>query len=152
MLKNQTVPSNETSNKKTGFSVLKNVNDSLLLVDKIYSIFILRWKGRIDVATASETITLAGAAMTLNRYSNILIDRSSLIEFDSEARLWIDNWIKSKAKNTFVDVKKIAIINSVQTFGNIYNNAFNSTIAQVLPHITLNLFGYHNDAIKWLSK
>ncbi len=138
--------------QKGTFAILKNVNESELLVNEMNGICILRWSGRVDIETASELLTLGAAAVMLKGYKKILVDRRRLLEFDNEARLWIDNWLKTKAKNISKDVEKVAIINSDSPFGNIFNNAFNSTISLVMPHLTLQIFSNHIRAIRWLSK
>lgn len=137
---------------QSDFTILKNVNETLLLVDKVHSICVLKWRGRVDIETATEILTLAGAAATLNRYTKILIDRSGLIEFDNEARIWIDSWIKTKAKNISHNVDKIAIVNSEAAFGNMFNNVFNAVIALAFPRITTKKFPSSQLALKWLSE
>lgn len=143
--------SRSISPKQRDFSILKKVHDSMLLVDKENSICVLRWKGRIDLETASELLTLGAAATMLNGYKKMLIDRRSLIEFDNEARIWIDNWIKNKARTISLKDGKIAIINSEGVLAHIFNNVFNSTISMVFPHLKLRKFDNATRAIEWLT-
>lgn len=138
--------------KPRKLSVLKNMNESLILVDEKEGICILRWNGRVDIETASELLTLGSAAVMLKGYKRMLIDRRRLLEFDNEARLWIDKWIKTKAKSISYGIEKVAIINSDSTFGNIFNNAFNSTIALVMPHLNIKKFSNDVKAMEWLSR
>lgn len=136
---------------KRGFSIVKTMNGSELMINQESGICLLRWKGRVDIETASELLTLGSAAVILNGYRKLMIDRRSLIEFDSEARHWIGNWIETKAKSVSRSIDKLAIINSESVFGNFFNNAFNSTIAHAMPHMKLKKFDRGGPAIRWLQ-
>lgn len=142
--------SKSTKNDPLVVPVVKVVNNSELIIDQPNGICLLRWKGRIDIETATELLTLGSAAVQLNGYEKLLIDRRDLIEFDCEARIWIDKWIKTKAKAVAKSVDKLAIINSETIFGNFFNNAFNSTIAHAMPHLKMRRFDNGGKAHKWL--
>lgn len=150
--KNKTVNQTNPAVARVDFKTVKVVHESKLLMDKKNSVCLLKWQGRVDLETASELLILGGAAVTLNGLTKIVVDRRSLIEFDNEARIWIDNWLRKKAKSISVGVEKVAIINSEWTFGNFFNNVFNSTIAQVIPHLTIRKFDTGRKAMSWLLK
>lgn len=141
----------ESSEKSLNFSILKNINGSVLLTDNELGICILKWQGRVDIETASELLTLGVAAAKLDGHSKLLIDRRGLIEFDGEARKWIDQWIRKKARVISPKDGKVAIINSEGTLAHIFNNVFNSTISMVFPHLKLRKFDNGTKAIEWLA-
>ncbi|MEP1097229.1 MAG: hypothetical protein ABJG78_19090 [Cyclobacteriaceae bacterium] len=145
------VHTNKSAKKRFDFSVLKNIHGSVLLVDRDRTVCILKWQGRVDKETASELLTLSAAAVKLDGHTKMLIDRRGLIEFDNEARIWIDSWIRTKAKSMFTGINKIAIINSDTPFGSIFNNSFNSTITTVFPQIEVRILVHGTKALEWLK-
>ena len=149
--KKEPLPVNKSVQKQLHFSILKNIHGSFLLGDQIHSVCILKWQGRVDKETASELLTLSEAAVKLDGYTKLLIDRRGLIEFDNEARIWIDGWIRNRAKTTFFSITKIAIINSDTPFGSIFNNSFNSTLASVFPNVELQILTHGTKALEWLN-
>lgn len=136
---------------QANLSLLKNMHDSVLMIDKINSICLLRWKGRVDIETATELLTLGAAAVQLNGFTKILVDRRGLIEFDHEARIWIDRWLKTKAKSSSQSVDKLAVINSEDSLGNLFNNMFNATVGLAMPRIAMKKFHNGARAINWLT-
>lgn len=149
--KKKSLPSNKCTKKQLDFSILKNIHGSVLLGDQVRGVCILKWQGRVDQETASELLTLSVAAVKLGGYTKLLIDRRGLIEFDNEARIWINSWIGTQARSMFVGINKIAIINSDTPFGSIFNNAFNSTISTTFPQIELRVLAHGTKALEWLN-
>ncbi|MEP1097493.1 MAG: STAS/SEC14 domain-containing protein [Cyclobacteriaceae bacterium] len=139
-----------TAQETTSFVVQKEINGNTFSLDKSANITKIAWSGKVSLPIASELLSLAGDSVEFSGFTKLLIDRSKLDEFDTEARLWIKNLLKTRAKKLSKKVEKLAIINAKSAMGAIFSNMMASTISLIIPNMTMKRFENLDEAESWL--
>ena len=134
----------------TSFVVQSTINGSTFEIDKVNNISKVAWKGKVDLDTAKNLLTVGGDSVEFDGFTKLLIDRSLLTEFDTEARVWIKNLYKTRAKKLAHKVEKMAIVNANSKMGNIFSNMMTSAISLIVPNLKLKIFDTIDEAEKWL--
>ncbi|MFK7953810.1 MAG: hypothetical protein AB8B73_13275 [Ekhidna sp.] len=142
---------NEILNPKIEFKVYQEINGSTYEIDKQNNISRITWSGKVDLPTAKQLVTLGADSVEFYGYKKLLIDRSNLVEFDTEARLWIKEMLKTRAKKIVRMVDKLAIIKSNSAKGSIFSNLISSAIKIVMPNLKMEKFDNCDDALEWLK-
>ncbi|MEP5613111.1 MAG: STAS/SEC14 domain-containing protein [Cyclobacteriaceae bacterium] len=139
-----------TAQLTTNFIVQKEITGNTFSLDKETNISKIAWSGKVNLPIASELLQLAGDSVEFSGFTRLLIDRSQLDEFDTEARLWIKNLLKTRAKKLSRKVEKLAIINAKSAMGSIFSNMMASTISLIIPNMKMKRFENIDDAERWL--
>lgn len=153
-----TISSNESKISQTdsksnlSFSVVKEANGSTFEVDKINNISRVKWVGNVNLEAAKTLLTLGGDSVEFDGYTKLLIDRYQLKEFDTDARVWIKELFKTRAKKLAKRVEKMAIINPEASMAGIFSNMLTSAISLVMPGLTVKKFDIREEGMKWLLK
>lgn len=134
------------------FIIMAERGGSTLEFDSINKIAMIKWQGTVTVATASRLVTLGASAVNIHGYSKLILDRSNLKEFDTEARIWIKNMLKSEARKISHKVEKLAIVNSTSIKGSVFSNMISSAISLIMPGLTLKKFDTSVAAINWVME
>lgn len=153
-----TISSNESKISQTdsksnlSFSVVKEANGSTFEIDKINNISRVKWVGNVNLEAAKMLLTLGGDSVEFDGYTKLLIDRYQLKEFDTDARVWIKELFKTRAKKLAKRVEKMAIINPEASMAGIFSNMLTSAISLVMPGLTVKKFDTREEGMKWLLK
>ncbi len=139
-----------TAKLTTSFVIHKEINQNTFELDKDNNIAKIAWFGKVDVSTASELLKLGGDSVEYNGFTKLLIDRSKLTEFDTEARVWIKDLLKTRAKRLARQVEKLAIINAQSSMGKIFSNMMATAISLIIPNMKMKKFDDLIEAEKWL--
>ncbi len=139
-----------TATGTTNFVVQKNLDGNTFELDKVNKITKIAWSGKVNVSTASELLKLGGDSVEFDGFTKLLIDRSKLTEFDTEARVWIKDLLKTRAKKLARNVEKLAIINAQSSMGKIFSNMMATAISLILPNMKMKKFDDVEEAEKWL--
>ncbi|MEO9871332.1 SpoIIAA family protein [Ekhidna sp.] len=136
--------------RPVNFKMISNMNGSTFEVDKDYGISRITWNGKVDMETARKLVTLGADSVEFHKYKKLLLDRSNLIEFDTQARVWIKGLLKTRAKKIVKMVDKLAIINPETARGTIFSNFIAAAIKIVMPNLVMRKFNSEEEAIDWL--
>lgn len=150
LLEESVVITKEKKASPLNFKVISEMNGSTFEVDKDYGISRITWNGTVDLPTVRKLVTLGADSVEFHKYKRLLLDRSKLIEFDTQARVWIKGLLKSRAKRIVKMVNKLAIINPKTSRGSIFSNFIASAIKLVMPNLDMRKFNSEEDAIEWL--
>jgi len=89
-------------------------------------------------------------AVEFDDYKRLIINRSNLVEFDTEARIWIKKFLQMRAKRIASKVKKLAVINPTSARGSIFSNMITSAINLIMPSLQMEKFPSEAEASQWL--
>ncbi len=134
----------------TDFLVHKEIEGNTFEVDKLNQIVKISWFGNVNLSIASELLTLAGDHIEFNGFTKLLVDRTKLSEFDTEARVWIKDLLKTRAKKIAKKVDKVALINAKSSMGKIFGNMMATAISLILPNMKMKKFDEVSEAESWL--
>ncbi|MFY0598489.1 MAG: hypothetical protein JXR03_02380 [Cyclobacteriaceae bacterium] len=137
---------------KTNFEIVGEINGNTFSTDKTNGISRVTWEGSVNIEAAEKILTLGADSVEFDGFKKILLDRSQLQEFDTEARMWIKNLLKTRAKGLSKLVEKIAIIKATTAKGSIFSNFIASAIGIILPHLEMRKFDTEKEAIGWLME
>ncbi len=141
----------QTLRKPVKLIPVKKMNGSTFYLDPNNKIVCISWSGVIDGNTAKTLLLLGAEAVESKGYTRLLLDRRRLVEFDTEARVWIKNdLLKSRARHLAARVERLAYLNSSDTKGSIFSNFISAGIKMVFPNLTMKKFDKPNIAVKWL--
>ncbi|MEQ9405520.1 MAG: STAS/SEC14 domain-containing protein [Cyclobacteriaceae bacterium] len=149
-LHHQTVLKDVEQIKIANFIVQENIKGSTFELDKINNISKVKWSGNVDLATAAKLLTLGGDSVEHQGFTKLCVDRFELKEFDTAARVWIKEMLKTRAKRLAKKVEKLAIINAESSMGGIFSNMLTSSISLLMPGLTIKKFDDREEAINWL--
>lgn len=135
---------------RTSFTLRKEVKGSSFHVDSLNKISKVVWHGHVDKETATTLLTLGGDSVEFEGFTRLLLDRRDLSEFDTEARVWIKDLLKTRAKKLSPKVKKLAIINAHSSLAIIFSNMMASAIGLIIPNLNLKKFDNEEEALEWL--
>ena len=139
-----------TATISTDFLVHKEIEGNTFELDKLNKIAKISWLGNVNLSIASELLTLAGDHIEFNGYTKLLVDRTKLTEFNTEARVWIKDLLKTRAKKIARKVDKVALINAKSSMGKIFSNMMATAISLILPNMKMKKFDEISDAERWL--
>ena len=130
---------------------VKKINGSTFYLDPNNKLVCISWSGVVTGETAKTLLSLGADVVEQKGYTHLLLDRRRLIEFDTEARIWIKNdLLKSRARHLAVKVKRLAYLNSADTKGSIFSNFISAGIKMVFPNLTMKKFDSPKEAVRWL--
>lgn len=132
------------------FIIKKEMNGSRFEQDKANGISRITWYGKVDMETARTLLTYGADSVEFHGYKKLILDRSNLTEFETEARVWIKGLLKSRAKTIVQMVEKVAMINAKTTKGLIFSNFIASAISMVFPDLTMKKFENEAESIAWI--
>ena len=135
---------------KARFVIVKEVNGSKFLLDKVNGISRVNWYGSVTQETASIMLKLGGDSVEFGGYQKLILDRRGLKEFDTEARIWMKGFIKGRAKSIVGNVKMLAMVNRSSGSGSIFANFIGSAIKMVMPNLRIKKFSSIYEAIDWV--
>lgn len=95
-------------------------------------------------------VTMGADSVEFYGYKKLILDRSNLVEFDTEARVWIKGMLKTRAKKIVRMVERLAIVRATTTKGSIFSNFIASAIKIVMPNLEMQKFDNIEDAVDWL--
>ncbi len=139
-----------TATTTTDFVVQKELDGNIFELDKKNKITKISWYGKVDVKIASDLLNRAGDAVEFDGFTKLLVDRRKLDEFDTEARVWIKDLLKTRAKRIARKVDKVALINAKSSMGKIFSNMMATAISLILPNMKMKKFDDYDEAEKWL--
>jgi len=138
-------------NKKIeNFHVYEEVNGSTFELDKVNSISKVCWIGNVDLETASNLLTLVDDSIEHQGFTKLVIDHHQLEYFETDARIWIKNFLETGVKRLAKKVDRMAIINAKSSRGSIFGNIFTTTINSIMPGLKVNKFDTPEGGIEWL--
>lgn len=135
---------------KSSFAVVETSFNSTFEVDRIHNISKVRWVGDVNVETAKKLLTLGGDSVEFDGYTRLMVDRFELKEFDTDARIWIKELFKTRAKKLSKKVERMAIINAQSSMGGIFSNMLTSAISLIMPGLTVKKFDSREEGMNWL--
>lgn len=138
--------------QESHFETLKEINGSKFEYDKLNGIPRITWQGDVGIEEASVLVTLGADYVEFHGCRKLLLDRSSLLEFDTEARMWIKDLLKTRAKRIVKMVDKLAIIKPHSAKGSIFSNFIASAIGLVFPGLEMMKFDSEEEAVSWLNE
>lgn len=145
------IKTKELRDQYHSFEICQEINGSTFEIDPIRKITKIKWVGLVDKHTASTLLSKGGDSVEFQGYDKLLVDRYELGEFDTEARVWIKDLLKTRAKRLSKNVEKIAIVNAGSTMGSIFSNMLTSAITLVMPGLKLKKFEHRDEALDWLN-
>lgn len=140
----------EAINPSVDFSIQKEIEGSTFEVDKINGISKITWNGAVSINAARQLVTMGADSVEFQGYKKLVLDRSNLLEFDTEARVWIKGMLKTRAKKIVRLVDQMAIIKPTTAKGSIFSNFIASAITIVMPNLEMQKFDNLDEAIEWL--
>lgn len=132
------------------FIIKKEINGSRFELDNVNNISRITWSGNVNFETAKELLTLGADSVEILGYDKLLLDRSALTEFETEARVWIKGLLKTRAKKIVKNVSKVAMINAKSAKGSLFSNFIGSAISMVFPDLQLKKFNSVEESLAWL--
>ncbi|MEO9871331.1 hypothetical protein [Ekhidna sp.] len=136
--------------RELNFTVVHSMNGSTFELDKNNGIARIIWRGQVDIQTAKKLVSMGADSVEFNGYKKLLLDRSNLIEFETEARLWIRELLKTRAKKIVRKVNKLAIVKATTAKGSIFSNFIATAIKIVMPNLEMQEFNKEEEAFDWL--
>jgi hypothetical protein len=125
------------------------MNGSFFEVDQTNGIAKITWRGNVDIQTAKHIVVHCARAIEKGS-EKLLIDQSSLNQFDTEARLWIKVFIKSSIGNVANKLQILASIKPNTAKGNIFSHFASDELKAALPGLKMKKFDFLEEAIDWL--
>lgn len=135
---------------KSTFTIVESMNQSSFELDSINGISRVKWVGTVNLETAKRLLTLGGDSVEFDGYKRLMIDRYELKEFDTDARIWIKELFKTRAKKLSKEVDRMAIINPKTSMAGIFSNMLTSAISLVMPGLLVKKFDSREKGISWL--
>ncbi|MEL7147393.1 MAG: STAS/SEC14 domain-containing protein [Bacteroidota bacterium] len=123
-----------------------------LLLDNERKLMVATLKGNIDFedykAMLMGTIELAAQ----DQAAYVILDRRQIRSLSTECRLWVKNfYIKQYAKPVAHKIKKIAIVESRSTVGQLYGKAIHTAMRLMYPNLKMKYFKNYNAAEAWIE-
>ena len=106
--------------------------------------------GDVNLETAKKLLTLGGDSVEFEGYTLLMIDRFELKEFDTDARIWIKELFKTRAKKLAKNVERMAIINPETSMAGIFSNMLTTAISLVMPGLKVKKFDSREEGLDWL--
>lgn len=135
---------------ETFFVVHEVAGQSTLSVDKANNISRVSWVGDVDFQTASAMLRQGADSVEFEGYSKLLIDGSALTGFDTEARVWIKDFLSSRAKSLSSNVQKLAVVAAKSKKGNIFGRMLTVAITENMPSLNIRKCKSPEEGIEWL--
>ncbi|MEQ8907509.1 hypothetical protein [Ekhidna sp.] len=149
-VKDMAIPTKAQTIKKTAkFEVVYEMDGSSFEVDKTNGIARIIWKGNVNIKTAKHLVIHCARAIEKGN-KKLLIDQSTLDQFDTEARLWIKVFIKSSIGNVSSKLLMLASIKPKSTKGSIFSHFASSELKEALPNLDMRRFDAVEEALDWL--
>ncbi|MEQ8237917.1 MAG: hypothetical protein RIA69_01825 [Cyclobacteriaceae bacterium] len=146
-----TPPTETTFIEPISFDLIEELNGSRFELNNQHKIVRITWNGKVNLETASKLLTLGANSVEFYGFTKLVLDRSNLTEFETEARVWIKDLLKNRAKKLSKKVEKMAIINATTTKGSIFSNFIASAINMVLPDLYMKKFDNEDEAFLWIN-
>ena len=137
--------------KDVNFQVVHLKNGSTFEVDSMNAISRVAWNGVIDAKTVKDLVKMGADSVEYGSYNKLLLDRSNLLEFTTDARVWLKELLKNRASKIVDMVEKVAIIKATTLKGNVFSNFIGAAIKIVMPNLEMREFDTEREAINWLT-
>lgn len=135
------------------FKIAKKENGSVFSLDTDFMISRISWVGVVTETTAKTLLTCGADSVEHHGYKKLLLDRRDLVEFSTEARVWIkQDLLKKRARRIVGKVEKVATIGATNAKGNIFSNFISSGIRMIFPKLEMKKFDNLPEAIIWLRE
>ena len=109
------------------------------------------WDGQVNIHTAKNLIKLGFEAIESHGHKKLLLDHSTLIVFETEARVGVKELLKHKVERVNDKLTKLASISPNSTIGSVFSNFASDIIKKEMPHLNMKRFDSAKDAISWLT-
>lgn len=143
----------DSTNKsdKCDLEMICEKNGSSFSIDKKSGISRIDWRGHVDIHTAKKLIRIGFESIDNEECNKLLIDHSNLVEFETEARVWVKELLRHKAEMLNDKLIKLASISPSMAIGSVFSNFASDILKTEMPHLELKRFDQFDAAIKWLS-
>ncbi len=142
---------NLNAKRKVQFRVVHLKNGSTFEIDSENKISRVAWNGVIDVKTVEDLVKSGADSVEHGTYNKLLLDRSNLLEFTTEARVWMKGLLKNRATKIVDMVEKVAIVKATTLKGNVFSNFIGAAVRIVMPKLEMREFDSEKEAINWLT-
>ncbi len=126
-------------------------NGSSYSIDRKTGLSRIDWRGHVDIHTAKKLIRIGFETIENGESNKLLIDHSSLVEFETEARVWVKEILKHKAETLNDKLSKLASVSPSMAIGSIFSNFASNILKTEMPHLSLKRFDEVDTALDWLS-
>lgn len=140
----------EASLLKPEFQLLFRNNGGELSIDSLRRIVKLKWFSTVKKKDAIKLLSEAADVVEFEGFHKILIDRTELVEFETETRIWLGKFIRMRAKRIAPKVSKLATVNPKSIQGSIFGNLSSSLISLIIPSLDMQRFQTQKEAEHWL--
>lgn len=121
-----------------------------IYIDKDQSIIEVKWNGLITDHDLSEALDVVKE--NLFKKTNMIVNRTDLLDFDSKARKWIIYVLmRQEAKKLVPHFNRLATIEP-QTKVTMFTRAVNQLGRFIFPNLLMESFGHVDDAIRWIKE
>ncbi len=141
----------EALSTSLNFLVQKEVEGNTFEVDEIAKTCMITWNGVVSINAAQQLISMGADSVEFSGYQKLILNRSNLLEFDTEARVWIKGMLKTRAKKLARLVDQMAIVEAKTAKGSIFSNLISSAIKIVMPNLQMKKFDNIDEALEWLN-
>lgn len=137
--------------QKVAFKLLKRFGENKLYLDEDLGIVKVSWHGMVDQQEAAAILSKGADLLEVGLANKLLLDRKHLIEFTTEARIWIKNEIIKRRGNKLIKrLNRLATVNADSSRGSVFSNFLTSAIKIVYPNLKTGRFKTVEEAINWL--
>ena len=109
------------------------------------------WDGQVNIHTAKKLIRPGFEAIESHGHKKLLLDHSTLIVFETEARVWVKESLKHNAERVKDKLTKLASISPNTAIGSVFTGFARDILKEQMPHLNMKGFGSAKDAINWLA-
>jgi hypothetical protein len=134
------------------FELTKEMDASTFETNNDLGICKITWHGVAQAETVESLVSMGADVIEFEGYKKLILDRSDLTEFDTEARIWIKGFLKERARHVAKKTEKVAIINATTAKGSIFSDFISTTIGLLIPTLEMKKFDNLPEAYSWLLK
>ncbi|MEP1032073.1 hypothetical protein [Ekhidna sp.] len=143
--------SDSTKNlKSVDFQSITKKNGSTFSIDENYGIARIDWNDHVDIHTAKKLIRSAFEAIEFHGCNKLVLDHSFLVEFETEARVWVKELLKHKAESLSNKLVKLASISPISAIGSMYSSFAGEILKDEIPLLKMKRFDDVQAALNWL--
>ena len=133
------------------FKIIHMKNGSTFEIDTKNQISRVVWNGVINANTVQELVKKGADSVEFGSYDKLLLNRANLLEFTTEARVWLKELLKNRASKIVDMVGKVAVVKATTLKGNVFSNFIGAAIRIVMPNLQMKEFETEKEAINWLT-
>lgn len=140
-----------SNTKAVDFQEISKQEGSTFSVDKNFGIAQINWNGKVTIHTAKKLLRLLFEAIDSHGYKKLVLDHSTLVVFETEARVWVKELLKRKAESVKDKLTDLASISPNTAIGSVYSSFAGDILKEEMPHLKMKRFDSAKDAINWLA-